>query len=70
MTDPVGFVLLAILGTAALTVGAIGLRRGRSVSLVEPLRFYRAEKPLQFWSVVAVQFAVGLTSIVGAVHAM
>lgn len=70
MDDPVGFVLLAILGTAATTVGIIGLRRGRCVSLVEPLRFYRAQKPLFFWYLVTFQLAVGITCIAGAIHAI
>jgi hypothetical protein len=70
MTDPVGFVLLSIVGTAALTAGTVGLRRGRSVSIVEPLRFYRAEKPMLFWCVVALQLTVGITCVVGALRAM
>jgi uncharacterized membrane protein YidH (DUF202 family) len=70
MTDPVGFVLLSIVGTAALTAGTVGLRRGRSVSIVEPLRFYRAEKPLFFWCVVAVQLTVGITCVAGAIRAV
>ena len=70
MTDPIGFALLAILGTAALTVGVVGLRRGRTVSLVEPLRFYRAEKPQHFWAVIAVQLVVAIICIVGAIRAM
>jgi len=70
MSDPVGFTLLAILGTAALAAGAVGLRRGRSVSLVEPLRFYRAEKPLHYWALVTMQLAVAITSIVGAIRAL
>lgn len=70
MTDPVGFVLLTILGTAALTAGTVGLRRGRSVSIVEPLRFYRADEPLYFWCVVAVQLIVGLTCVLGAIRAV
>jgi hypothetical protein len=70
MSDPVGFVLLAILGAAALTAGVVGLRRGRSVSIVEPLRFYRAEKPLFFWALVTVQLTVAVTCIVGAIRAV
>lgn len=70
MSDPVGFALLAFLGTAALTAGIAGLRRGRSVSLVEPLRFYRAEKPLYFWALVTVQLAVAIICIVGAIRAV
>ena len=70
MTDPVGFVLLALLGTAALTAGIVGLRRGRSVSIVAPLRFHRAEKPLFFWYLVTFQLAVGITCIAGAIHAV
>lgn len=70
MTDPVGFMLLAILGTAALTAAIVGLRRGRSVSIVAPLRFYRAEKPLFFWSVVTVQLVVGVTCVAGAIRAI
>lgn len=70
MSDPVGFALLAILGMAALTAGVVGLRRGRSVSIVEPLRFYRAEQPLQYWALVTVQLAVAITCIVGAIRAV
>jgi hypothetical protein len=70
MTDPVGFVLLSIVGTAALAAGTVGLRRGRSVSIVDPLRFHRADKPLFFWCVVALQLAVGITCVVGAVRAV
>lgn len=70
MTDPVGFSLLAFLGSAALTAGVVGLRRGRSVSIVEPLRFYRAKQPLFFWYLVTFQLAVGITCIAGAIHAV
>jgi uncharacterized membrane protein YidH (DUF202 family) len=70
MTDPVGFLLLAILGTAALTVAIVGLRRGRSVSLVAPLRFDRTENPLPFWTLVAVQLAVAISCVIGAIRAV
>jgi len=70
MTDPVGFILFTILGTAALTVGIIGLRRGRSVSRVAPLRFYRSEKPLLFCYLGTFQLAVGITCTFGAIHAL
>lgn len=70
MSDPVGFFLLSTLGAAALTAAIVGVRRGRSVSIVEPLRFVRAQKPLLFWCVVAVQLAVGITCVVGALRAV
>lgn len=70
MTDPVGFLLLAILGTAALTAAIVGLRRGLSVSIVAPLRFDRAQEPLPFWILVAVQLAVAITCVVGAIRAV
>jgi hypothetical protein len=70
MRDPIGFTLLATLGMAALTAGAIGLHRGRSVSIVEPLRLYRAEKPLHYWAIVGLQLTVAITCIVGAIRAV
>ena len=70
MRDPAGFVLLAILAVAALTAASVGLRRGRSVSIVEPLRFYRTEKPLFFWCLVTIQLTVGIVSVAGAIRAL
>jgi hypothetical protein len=70
MTDPVGFGLLSILGAAALSAGIVGLRRGRSVSIIEPLRFYRETQPLYFWYLVTLQLAVAITCIAGAIRAM
>jgi hypothetical protein len=58
------------LGTAALAAAVVGLRRGRSVSIVQPLRFYRAEKPLFFWYLVTFQLAVAITCIAGAIRAV
>jgi hypothetical protein len=70
MRDPVGFLLLTALGSAALTAAVVGLRRGRSVSIVQPLRFYRAQKPLFFWYLVTLQLAVAITCIAGAIRAV
>jgi hypothetical protein len=69
MRDPVGFLLLTTLGAAALAAAVVGLRRGRSVSIVQPLRFYRAPRPLFFWDLVTFQLAVAITCIAGAVRA-
>lgn len=70
MADPVGFALLAIVGVAALTAATVGLRRGRSVSIVEPLRFYRGQQPSFFWCVVAAQLTVGIICVAGAIRAI
>jgi hypothetical protein len=67
VSDPVGFVLLSAIAVLGLTTGIVGLRRGRTVALIERLRFSRTDNPFRFWYGVAFQLIIGLACLVLAV---
>jgi hypothetical protein len=67
MVDPLGFFLLLGLAVLGLSVGVVGLRRGRVVALVDHLRFARTEKPIRFWYGVCFQIALGSACLVLAI---
>jgi hypothetical protein len=67
MADPVGFILLLAVGAFGIAVGVVGLRRGKAVALVEPLRVARADRPFLFWYGVGFQLLIGAVCLITAV---
>lgn len=63
MTDPLGFVLLLLVGLLAVVVAVIGLRRGSCVGLAKAFRPSRAKQPIFYWYGITFQGAIGLVAL-------
>jgi hypothetical protein len=61
MSDPLGFILLLVIGSFCLVLAALGLRSGKALTV---FKHSRSDNPQRFWYSIISQSGIGIACLV------